>query len=385
MKLAVPNQANNGETRVALVPAVIKRLVASGLEIVVESGAGLSAGAGDDAYEQVGAKIAPPNGPVPEAIWADAEVITTLRPPTTAQAQAVKASAVLMGMLAPLNHPELVKIYRQRRVTALAMELIPRISRAQSMDALSSQANIAGYKASVLAAQYCPKMFPMMITAAGTLAPARVFVVGAGVAGLQAIATAKRLGAIVQAFDVRPAVKEQVESLGARFVELAVQTKEATGGYAQEQTEQQRHKQSAMMNQHVIGADAVITTAAVFGKPPPMLIPADTVDKMSAGSIIVDLAADLHHSCGNCERTRPGETYTTENGVTIIGQQNLSTLVPVHASQAYASNIQALLNELIHDGVLALNLNDEIQKGAVITHEGELVNELIRKQFAEKE
>jgi NAD(P) transhydrogenase subunit alpha len=261
------------------------------------------------------------------------------------------------------------------------MEFLPRISRSQSMDVLSSQANLSGYKAVILAAERCPKMFPMMITAAGTLKPAKVFIIGVGVAGLQAIATAKRLGAMVEAYDVRPATKEQVQSLGARFVELPVAAADAetAGGYAREQTDEERQKQTELMAKHVIGADVVITTAAVFGKAPPMLIPADVVKQMSHGSMIVDLAADPKHGRGNCELTKPGEIVTTENGAIIIGQLNLPATVPVHASQVYANNINALLKEVVKDGAIVIDLADDVQKGAVITHDGQIVNEMVAK------
>lgn len=381
MKLAVPNQCNGEETRVALVPAVVKRLVEAGVEVVVESHAGHGAYVDDEAYRDAGATVVAGGREAEATIWAAADAVVTLAAPTAKQAMAMTGGALLVGMLAPLANLQLVKTLRDRKVTAISMEFVPRISRAQSMDALSSQANIGGYKAVVLAADRCPKMFPMMITAAGTLAPAKVFVIGAGVAGLQAIATAKRLGAVVEAYDVRPEVKEQVQSLGARFVELAMESheSEAEGGYAVEQTEADRRKQSAMMSRHVIGADVVITTAAVFGKGPPLLIRADSVAQMAAGSVIVDLAADPVHGRGNCEVTQPGQIYATDNGVTIIGTLNLPGLVPVHASQVYANNMHALLKELIRDGELTLDLEDEIQKGVVITHAGEVLNQTLKQ------
>ncbi len=380
MKIGVPRQHEAGETRVALTPAVVKRLLGQGAEVMVESGAGVVAHASDEDYREVGASVVPGEQALPR-LWGEADAVITIQPPTAEQVGALRGGAVVMGMLAPLANQQMIRALADRGATAISMEFIPRISRAQSMDVLSSQANIGGYKAVIMAADRCPKMFPMMITAAGTLAPSRVFVIGAGVAGLQAIATAKRLGAVVEAYDIRPAVKEQVQSLGARFVELAVEAADAetSGGYAREQTEEQRRKQAALMSKHVISADAVITTAAVFGKAPPMLIPADTVHQMAAGSVLVDLAADPHAGRGNCELTRPGETFTTDGGVTVIGTLNLPALVPVHASHAYANNMHALLKGLIVDGQLKIDLDDEVQKGAVIVHDGRITNDMIRQ------
>ncbi|MEX1016738.1 MAG: Re/Si-specific NAD(P)(+) transhydrogenase subunit alpha [Phycisphaeraceae bacterium] len=381
MKIAIPNQTDDNETRVALVPQVVKRLVDAGVSVVVEADAGRRAAALDADYRQAGATVVASDGDAPAGIWAEADAVLTVRPPSVAQVSVMKAGAMLAGVLAPLVHADLVRTLAERGVTSFAMEFVPRISRAQSMDVLSSQANIGGYKAVVMAAERAPKMFPMMITAAGTIAPARVFILGAGVAGLQAIATAKRLGAVVEAFDVRPATKEQVQSLGGRFVELPLQTADAetTGGYAKEQSDEQRKQQAELMAKHVTGADAVIATAAVFGKAPPMLIPADVVKQMRPGSVIVDLAADPAHGRGNCESTRPGEQYTTDNDVTIVGTLNLPALVPVHASQVYANNMHAFLKELLKEGELTLNLDDEIQKGACITHAGEVRNAMVKE------
>jgi NAD(P) transhydrogenase subunit alpha len=262
----------------------------------------------------------------------------------------------------------------EKQITAIATEFIPRISRAQAMDTLSSQANLGGYKAVIMGAEHCPKVFPMMITAAGTLSPAKVFIIGAGVAGLQAIATARRLGAVVEAYDVRPATKEQVQSLGARFVELEMETTDAetSGGYAKEQTEEQQRKQTELMTKHIIGADVVVTTAAIFGKAPPMLISKDVVGQMHTGSVIVDLAASPEHGRGNCELTKPGEIFVTDNDVRIVGTLNLPSLLPTHASQAYANNMYNLLQELIVEGEIKIDLEDEIQKGAVVAHQGQI-------------
>ena len=378
MKLAVPKQAELGETRVALTAQVVKKLVGMGVEVVVESGAGEGAHVSDAAFSDVGATVVPSEGDAPPPVWAEADVVTVINPPDEAQIGQMKEGAVLVGMLAPFQNPELMRKLTERKITAVSLEFIPRISRAQAMDVLSSQANIGGYKAVLLGADHCAKMFPMMITAAGTLAPAKVFIIGVGVAGLQAIATAKRLGAIVEAYDVRPATKEQVQSLGARFVELPMQTADAEteGGYAKEQSEEQQRKQTELMTKHIVGADVVVTTAAVFGKAPPMLIPADVVGKMPRGGVIVDLAANPDHGRGNCELTKPGEVYQTDNGVTIVGTLNLPSLLPVHASQAYANNVFNLLKELIVEGELKINLEDEVQAGGIITHAGELRKEL---------
>lgn len=380
MKIGVPNQAQDGEQRAALVPAVVKRLVGQGSEVVVQAGAGALAGASDQAYRDAGATIVDGES----AIWAEADVVLTVRPPTLEQARQVKQGAIVAGVLAPLANVDVVRTLKERGATSFSMEFVPRISRAQAMDVLSSQANIGGYKAVIMGAEHCPKMFPMMITAAGTLAPARVFIIGVGVAGLQAIATAKRLGAVVEAYDVRPATKEQVQSLGARFVELPMTSAaaEAAGGYAKEQTEEQRQQQAELMAKHVISADVVVTTAAVFGKQPPMLVPSGVVAKMQAGSVLVDMAADPSANRGNCESTRPGFTYTTDNGVTIIGTLNLPSLVPAHASLAYANNMQSFIKELLNkEGQLNLNLDDEIQNGACITHAGEIRNDLVKQKL----
>lgn len=380
MKLAVPKQTEHGETRVALTAQAVKKLVAMGIQVVVESGAGEAAHIDDQAYRSAGANLIPRDGEAPPQVWAEADVVAVINPPSDLQAALMKPGSVLVGMLAPLQNTGLIRTLTSHKVTAISLEFIPRISRAQAMDVLSSQANIGGYKAVLLAADKCPKMFPMMITAAGTIAPAKVFVIGAGVAGLQAIATAKRLGAIVEAYDVRAVTKEQVKSLGARFVELptAAQDDAATGGYAKEQTDEERKQQAELMAKHVTGADVVITTAAIFGKAPPLLIPADVVKDMKQGAILVDMAADRTAGRGNCELTRPGEIVTTDNDITIIGTLNLPGLVPGDASSVYANNVLNLLKELFKDEKIKIDLTDELQKGAVITHDGLLVNEMVK-------
>jgi NAD(P) transhydrogenase subunit alpha len=383
MKLAVPKQAEHNETRVALTAQAVKKLVAMGIQVVVESGAGDAAHIDDQAYRSAGANLIPRDGEAPPQIWSEADVVAVINPPSDSQAALMKPGALLVGMLAPLQNTGMIRTLSSHKVTAISLEFIPRISRAQAMDVLSSQANIGGYKAVLLAADKCPKMFPMMITAAGTIAPAKVFVIGAGVAGLQAIATAKRLGAIVEAYDVRAVTKEQVKSLGARFVELptAAQDDAATGGYAKEQTDEERKQQADLMAKHVTGADVVITTAALFGKAPPLLIPADVVKNMKQGAILVDMAADKTAGRGNCELTRPGEVVTTDNDITIIGTLNLPGLVPGDASSVYANNVLNLLKELIKDEKIKIDLTDELQKGAVITHDGLLVNEMVKEKL----
>ena len=379
MIIAVPNELRDDETRVALVPAVVKKLVAGECEVKIEAGAGVGAHFGDEEYEKAGARVVP--GDQADELWSQADIVITLGPPNLERAGRLKQGAVVVGLLGPLKHTQLVKALAERGVTAFSAEFIPRISRAQAMDVLSSQANLGGYKAVLLAAEVCPKIFPMLMTAAGTLAPAKVFVIGVGVAGLQAIATAKRLGAVVEAFDVRAATKEQVHSLGARFVELptAKQDDSATGGYAKEQTADEQKQQAELMARHVTGADVVITTAAVFGKAPPMLIPKDVVAGMRAGTVMVDMAADPDAGRGNCELTNPGERITTENGVVIDGRLNLPRMVPVHASQMYANNMLAFVKELLVAGGIKIDTEDEIQKGALITHEGNIVNELVKR------
>jgi len=383
MRIGIAKAIGDQETRAALTPAVAKKLCGQGIELVMESGLGLKAGSDDQAYIDAGVTLAEQ----PSDVWSNCDIVITLDPPNTEAIPSMREGAVLVGMLSPYQKHDVVRACESARVTAFSMELLPRISRAQSMDVLSSQANIGGYKAVLLAADHCPKVMPMMITAAGTLAPAKVFILGAGVAGLQAIATAKRLGAVVEAYDVRAATKEQVQSLGARFVELpsdgTAQDDKATGGYAKEQTEEERQKQAELMAKHVIAADIVITTAAVPGKAPPMLIAQDVVDQMKRGSVVVDMAANPDHGRGNCEATTPGEVVTNEAGVTLIGTLNLPSLVPVHASQAYASNMQSFLDEIIDvpkegEPTLKLNLEDEVQKGSCLTHDGQIVHEQVK-------
>jgi len=342
---------------VALVPETVGRLATAGFEIAVERGAGGVAGFPDDDYATAGATVCEPG-----ALLDGAEAIVRVARPSADEVAAIAPGTVLIGFLAPLTDTEGIERLRRQGVVAFAMESIPRITRAQSMDALSSQATVAGYKAVLIAADRVPKLFPMLMTAAGTIAPARVLVMGAGVAGLQAIATARRLGAVVSAFDVRPAVKEQVESLGARFLDLGVHGEETEGGYAKELTAEQQAAQLAALEERVPDFDVVITTALVPGRPAPRLIPASAVANMRPGSCIVDLAAEAG---GNCELTQPGNEIVRE-GVTIVGFTNLPSQMAFHASQLYSRNVATLLQHLAPAGELTLDFEDEITSGACV-------------------
>ena len=357
MRIAVPRETASGERRVALVPEVVSKLAAGGFEIAVQHGAGEAAGFPDDAYIAAGAQIVDAFG--------DVAGVARVAPPSAEETVQMADGQVLIGFLAPLNDVEGIARLRARGVVAFAMEPVPRISRAQSMDALSSQATVSGYKAVLIAADRAPKMFPLLMTAAGTIAPAKVLVLGAGVAGLQAIATARRLGAVVSSFDVRPAVKEQVESLGATFLDLGVRGEETEGGYAKELTPEQQAEQQRALAERIPDFDVVITTALIPGRPAPTLIPASSVAAMRAGSVIVDLAAEAG---GNCELTSPGEEVVRE-GVTIVGLTNLPSLLAADASRLYARNVAALLQHLAPGGELALDFDDEITAGACVTRE----------------
>jgi NAD(P) transhydrogenase subunit alpha len=378
MIVGVPKETRPGERRVALVPGVLPQMVKAGYEMLVEKDAGLSAGYTDEAYEKAGARIVSR-----DEVFDKAEIVTQVNGlganPETGQADAAKlrSGQYVVAQHEPLTSRDAMQTLAKAGVTAMAMELMPRITRAQSMDVLSSMASIAGYKAVLLAAEALPKMFPMMMTAAGTITPARVFVVGAGVAGLQAIATANRLGAVVEAYDVRPAVKEQVQSLGAKFVELEVDASAAEdkGGYAKDLGEDFYKKQREMMLKVVAAADVVVTTAAIPGKKAPILVTAEMVRAMHPGSVIVDMAAERG---GNCELTRAGETVV-ENNVTILGPVNLPSSVAFHASQMYAKNIQTYLLYLGKKGTIELNLEDEIARDTVVTQGGEVINARVRE------
>jgi NAD(P) transhydrogenase subunit alpha len=344
-----------GERRVALVPDAAQRLARSGFEIVVGRDAGTAASFPDDAYVDVGATI------VDDAF--DAEGVVKVRKPTDDEVERLREGQLLIGFLEPLTDAAGVERLAARGVLGFAMESIPRITRAQPMDALSSQSTVGGYKAVLLAAERLPKFFPMLMTAAGTVAPAKVLVLGAGVAGLQAIATARRLGAVVTGFDVRPVVKEQVESLGATFLELGVIGEETAGGYARELTAEELDRQQTELAARIPDYDVVVTTALVPGRPAPRLIPATAVEAMRPGSVIVDLAAETG---GNCELTEPGQEVE-HGGVTIVGFTNLPSTMPFHASQLYARNVSALLQHLAPEGELVLDWNDEITAGACVT------------------
>jgi NAD(P) transhydrogenase subunit alpha len=366
MRVAVPRESAAGELRVALTPEAVQKLAATGFEITVQQGAGVGAGFDDDTYASAGATV------VEDAdLYRDAAAVVRVAPPSADEVSALAAGTVLIGFLAPLSDPEGIERLQRREVVAFAMESVPRTTRAQSMDALSSQATVAGYKAALIAADRVPKLFPLLMTAAGTIAPARVLVLGAGVAGLQAIATARRLGAVVSAFDVRAAVAEQVESLGATFLDLGVRSEETAGGYARELTAEQQAAQQSALEERIPDFDVVITTALVPGRPAPRLIPASSVQRMRRGSVIVDLAAETG---GNCELTRPGEE-TVADGVTIVGLTNLASLLPADASRLYARNVQALLEHLAPEGELSLDWDDEITAGACVARPASVVTD----------
>ena len=367
MKVATPKETAADEHRVALVPDTATRLKAAGLDVGVEAAAGAAAYIPDGAYQQAGVEVV--KGA--RQLLQDADAVLKVQAPSLTEVELLRAGAVLISFLQPATQGDIVRALATRGVTAFSLELVPRISRAQSMDALSSQASAAGYKAVLMAAGRLGKFFPMMMTAAGTVAPARVLVMGAGVAGLQAIATARRLGAVVSAYDVRPAVKEEVQSLGATFIELPLETQEGEGGYAREQSEEFLHKQRELIGEHVARSDVVITTAAVPGRHAPLLVTADMVRGMRPGSVIVDLAAETG---GNVELTQPG-TDVDVGGVTIIGTRNVPSTMPLHASQLYARNVANLLLHLVKDKAITLDFADEITKGCCVTHDGEIVNE----------
>jgi NAD(P) transhydrogenase subunit alpha len=366
VRIGIPRETAEHERRVAIVPDVARRLVAAGHAVVIEPGAGARAGFADGAYQDAGAGIDE------RGAWG-AEVVAKVAAPTGPEVGRLAHDAVLIGFLGPLTNRDGIHALATAGVTAFAMESVPRISRAQSMDALSSQATVAGYQAVLLAAAHMGRFFPMLMTAAGTIPPAQVLVLGAGVAGLQAIATARRLGAVVTAFDVRAAVKEQVQSLGAKFLEVeGAGDAEAAGGYARELTPAEQEAQRAALARQVGRSDVVITTAAVPGRPAPKLVTTAAAQAMRPGSVIVDLAAETG---GNFEQTRPGETYVTAGGVTVMGPVNLPSSMPEHASQLYAKNVQALLELLSGDtGELVLDFDDEIVAGACVTRDGEIVH-----------
>lgn len=378
MKVAVPKETCPGENRVALVPAVVSQLVKKEWEVLVQEQAGVAAGFPDSAYEEAGAKILSDR----KSLFDQADVVLQVRA-LGANADAgrddlklMRSGQVIIGMCDPLGNPQAIQEIADTKAILFAMEMIPRITRAQSMDVLSSMATIAGYKAVLLAANHLPKLFPMLMTAAGTLVPAKVLVIGAGVAGLQAIASARRLGAVVQAYDVRPVVKEQIESLGGKFVELDLDTadSEDKGGYAKQLTEAQVEKQQQQLADIVAECDVCISTAAIPGRPSPLLVTADGVRRMRPGSVIVDLAAERG---GNCELTK-GDEVVMEDGVTILGPTNLPSEVPQHASQMYAKNLVTFLAELVKEGELDIDLKDEVIRDTLAAKDGQVQNERLR-------
>ncbi len=367
MKIGVPGETAPGERRVALIPETVGRLVKSGHAVQVESGAGTDSGYPDSAFEAAGATIAKDAA----SVIGEAEIVVTVQPPAADNVASATSGSTWISTLDARTDSDGLQRLASAGVTGMAMELVPRIARAQRMDVLSSQASIAGYKSALIGANMLGKYLPMMMTAAGTVPPATVLVLGAGVAGLQAIATAKRLGSVVEAYDVRSVVKEQVESLGGVFIELpAADDAEAAGGYAREQTEEEQAAQRQLLADHVAKADVVITTAAIPGRPAPKLVMADMVEGMRAGSVIVDLAAETG---GNCELTKAGETIVTDNGVSIYGPVNIPSMVPNDASRLYSRNVAALLELLFDDdGNLNLDFEDEIIDAMTVTHGGEV-------------
>ncbi|WP_027254949.1 Re/Si-specific NAD(P)(+) transhydrogenase subunit alpha [Planktothrix agardhii] len=365
MKIGIAKEIQVDERRVALIPDVVARLVKQGVEVWVETGAGERACFSDATYEQVGAKIVDQG-----TLWGEVDVLLKVGVLEDSEVSQLKSGGVLITFLNPLGNPELIQKLATQNVTAFSMELIPRTSRAQSMDALSSQANLAGYKAVLIAAAALPKYFPMLTTAAGTIRPAKVLILGAGVAGLQAIATARRLGAIVEGFDIRPEVKEQVQSLGAKFVDVSLEEDTvAEGGYAKEISEKAKERTREVLTQHVAASDVVVTTAQVPGRKAPVLVTEEMVAQMKPGSVIVDLAAEQG---GNCECSEAGKDVV-KHGVTIIGPINLPASMPIHASEVYAKNISALLALMINkEKQLEINFADDILDGSCVTHNGEI-------------
>jgi H+-translocating NAD(P) transhydrogenase subunit alpha len=375
-EVGVPRETRPGERRVALTPTAAATLVKVGFRVVVEAGAGGEAGFSDEAYAERGTEV----GSRDDAFAAD--VLLRVRADTDDAGEPLRPGQVVIGLGNPLGSPETMASLAGRGVTLFALELLPRVSRAQPMDVLSSQATVAGYRAVLLAAEALPKMFPLLTTAAGTIPPARVFVVGAGVAGLQAIATARRLGAVVEAYDVRPAVREEVESLGARFLEIELDTgqAESSGQYAKELQDETLARQRELMTKTVAGSDVVITTALVPGRRAPVLVTAEMVAGMKPGSVVVDLAAEQG---GNCEATVPGKTVVTKGGVRVVGPVDVASSVAADASQMYARNVTTFLQHLWRDGRLWIELDDEITAGTLVCRDGRVVHERILEALGE--
>ena len=370
MHVAVPRETAPGERRVAAVPDVLPRLAAKGIDVTIESGAGVAAFFADDAYVEAGATVAPDY----DTLFRGADVICKVQAPTAEEARHLPEGCALVCLLQPAGNLELVKVLVARGIGAFSLDLLPRISRAQAMDALSSQATVTGYRAGLIAAERLPRFFPMFMTAAGTVPPAKVLVLGAGVAGLQAIATSRRLGAIVRAYDVRPAARDEVRSLGATFVELELETQEGQGGYAAEQSEEFLTRQRELIGTEVAAADAVITTAAIPGRRAPLLVTAAMVERMRPGSVVVDLAAETG---GNCELSEPGKDVIV-NGVTVYGASNLASSMATHASFLYARNIAELLGLFVSEGAFNPDFSDEIIAGCCVTFGGEVRHEPTR-------
>jgi NAD(P) transhydrogenase subunit alpha len=374
MLVAVPKESFPGETRVALIPSAIAPLKKAGLEVAVEAGAGAAALHADAEYEAQGARIEPDR----TVLLGQADIVLMVRGPgdfveyPEADLAAMKKGAAILAFLDPLGQPKLMQQLAARGLTLFSMELMPRITRAQSMDALSSMASVSGYKAAIMGADHAPTMFPMMMTAAGTIRPTKVFVLGAGVAGLQAIATAKRLGGVVEGYDIRTEVREQIESLGARFVEIKVdvETKTGAGGYAAQQSKEYYERQQELLGQHLAGVDVIITTAAVPGRKAPVLITEKMVQGLHPGTVVVDLAAERG---GNCAVTEPGQ-LVEYRGVKILGPVNVPAQVPAHASQMYSRNIQTFLSHLVKEGRLQYDLEDEITAGTLVAHQGKITH-----------
>ncbi len=374
IRLGIPNETvtNSDETRVALTPDVMKRLKRLGVEVAIESDAGLRAGHDNEAYQTAGFTVV-------DSVWSDSDVVACVNCPSPEQITQMKTGAVLIGYLRAAEYPDAMKTALAARISVMAFEAVPRTTRAQAVDILSAMGNLAGYKAAILGAEYSVKLFPMMMTAAGTLQPARTFIIGAGVAGLQAIATCKRLGAKVEAYDVRPAVKEQVESLGAHFVEFDLETAEGEGGYAREQTADEQEAQRQAMVKVIADMDVVITTAAIPGRPAPKLVDEDMVKAMKPGSVIVDMAAETG---GNCTLTEPGQVVV-KHDVTIVGLKNLPGTMAFHASQTYARIVQTLLSWVVKDKALNLDFEDDIISPVTVIHDGAIRWDRLKESLGE--